>query len=146
MILGDFVAFLSSQFADFSDFIVVLLVQFSMLNLCGRGGVRSWNALGFSTEDAEPLILHGCADFAFLFANASLRFSTYEARHMVVVNLMETTHSCFKIDIIFTCSLSCITSLLSLFIRAAPSSTVETLCANFRVLIVSPNESLSGFT
>lgn len=46
----------------------------------------------------------------------------------------------------FTCSLSCITSLLSLFTRAAPSSTVETLWANFNVLTVSPKESTSGLT
>jgi len=43
-----------------------------------------------------------------------------------------------------TCSLSSLTSEVSLFTRAAPSSTVATLSANFKVLIVSPTASASG--
>lgn len=48
-------------------------------------------------------------------------------------------------DKVGTCSSKSFISLPSLLLRAAPNSTPDTLSANFRVLIVSEYDSLSGF-
>lgn len=44
-----------------------------------------------------------------------------------------------------TCSINSLTSLPSLLLRAEPSSTLEALSANLRVLKVSEKDSTSGF-